>query len=851
MADECFFELADLNPAKVGIYDHNGKEYCSQVECSTPQKWRILAEPMYYENRYTKAWGDFVYCLVCQKVAGNDHIASGRHRQQIQSSGISFLQEYRRKIQDCEIPLPTDGLNHRDSYGRIDNVAGEPPAEVDRSFAPVPKGPPLRSASSMGSVPQTPAGSECGTPCSFSSQRGGPAGFNATLAPVPEDMSDPAFLSKLRPIDAFCREIPHDEFFWNGSYDGYEDYLLELWKNPQYYEIFDHNGWPALRCRLCPGVAKINSSHTPDGKKHLSAVRCVYPGQYTLEYMDMDEAMEHRSRKCKNMPLPIPSKDLIPGVHFPHDFDAFGQLDRPEERDPENPRGGENVIASMANRETPRMRTRQPWPNQQTAHASSCLVSQFGSLPGSSSGVATPVSQFGMPVRGPSDREKELEKEKEALEEELRIKSNQLNAAENRLKDVTVDVDDRTAKLHDVTAKLQHYETMFQRVDIDQIAAAMNESVELLAEICADHVNKRLVDMTAKSTGGSSSGAIDSASATDAPSASNSAGLWPSQMMNTTPAYVSDEDESPTPTNHTSASKNNPGDGSDSPAQQGKSKRSRKTYHSPTTRKKVTFASPSSHLLSTTASGSRTSPSPHLISSPAMDSTDTDTNRNDPWLQVVDEPVYRLEPNSNTSSSENERDDEDQNADDMGDQLSSSLGNNITVTSRRVVPNASSSTVPEHEDGKEMGNVNSGYEGSSDESDSEEPLHYADPDKDSEQSWSAKDDDWHDAKKDDQWWTTKKDDGWTYKDGKWVKKDDGKNDSWQDWGTKSDDKWARSSRSSLSSSSWWKDDTRSNERGWEKWQDKDGNADNWQNKSWGHGKTDHASSGSGGWKSWK
>eukprot|EP00392_Amoebophrya_sp_AT5.2_P005019 g5028.t1 len=286
--DAQFFCLKDdeIDQEKCQIVDHLGKEFCCKYEEYCPEKWRILAEPCYFENRWNANW---------------DH-----HQ---------FRDQYRAAITSGKICFPTDGLNRRDRNGSVipptekeEHADAPPPAEKDPNFVPTP-------------LKAPPAGGM--------NRPGGGGGGTGDVGPICDDvdmMTDyDAGLQRLMPVDFRGRLIPRDEYEWKGSIDGYQDYIRELYKNPQFYEVFDHNGWPALRCRLCPNITKINSSHTPGSNTHRKNLSCHHPGQKVMEQLPYGQAARDQD-KCKNLFPPLRGSDIKEGVHVPHGFRFWGNI---------------------------------------------------------------------------------------------------------------------------------------------------------------------------------------------------------------------------------------------------------------------------------------------------------------------------------------------------------------------------------------------------------------------------------------------------------------------------------------------------------------------------------------------
>lgn len=82
------------------------------------------------------------------------------------------------------------------------------------------------------------------------------------------DQMPEAQLRQLRPIDCHGREVPREHYEWKGVLDC--GYVRELYRNPQYYEVFECDGWAALRCRLCTSARMIDTTHTPESRKHVN-----------------------------------------------------------------------------------------------------------------------------------------------------------------------------------------------------------------------------------------------------------------------------------------------------------------------------------------------------------------------------------------------------------------------------------------------------------------------------------------------------------------------------------------------------------------------------------------------------
>ncbi|CAD7949177.1 unnamed protein product [Amoebophrya sp. A120] len=149
------------------------------------------------------------------------------------------------------------------------------------------------------------------------------------MSTICEDVEEEEIdLFSLKPIDCYGRPIPKTQWDYDGKIEEPE-YLMELFTNPQYYELIDHNGWPELRCRLCYAQwskpTKINGSHTPNSNTHRKGLAYDNLDRFTLETMTPD-MIEKSRRRCKNMPLPLRCEEIAEGVNVPKGFKKWGSI---------------------------------------------------------------------------------------------------------------------------------------------------------------------------------------------------------------------------------------------------------------------------------------------------------------------------------------------------------------------------------------------------------------------------------------------------------------------------------------------------------------------------------------------
>ncbi|CAD7971332.1 unnamed protein product [Amoebophrya sp. A120] len=332
MTDNLQFELKDLDQSKCQIADRNGVLFDTKPESYVPEKWRILCEPWAYEVRYTTAWGKHDYCLACEKQAGNDHIAGPKHRKQVEAKMSDLRGYYFTELSTKKIPFPTDGVNMRDKFGTVVHprdveygcVQAFPPTDVDAGFVPNDVGPAAKKKVSP------PPGSTFASGGGGNGNAGNYYGRNVNreidFSGSDLDVADQGGggqnvdVRSMQPMDCYGRLIPADDHWvWKGDVD--EEYCEELFTNPHLYEMHAKDGYTILRCRICPAIAQINSSHTPNSNTHRKNLHLA--GTMQMECMTEEQIAESR-KKNPNMPLPMAFEDIKPGVNCPAGYKKFG-----------------------------------------------------------------------------------------------------------------------------------------------------------------------------------------------------------------------------------------------------------------------------------------------------------------------------------------------------------------------------------------------------------------------------------------------------------------------------------------------------------------------------------------------
>ncbi|CAD7927589.1 unnamed protein product [Amoebophrya sp. A120] len=140
-------------------------------------------------------------------------------------------------------------------------------------------------------------------------------------------------LYKLQPIDRFCRPIPRRCWKYDGEEikEGEATFLLELYNNPQYYELTANPGWVGLRCALCFSQfgrpSNITAEHTPVSNLHTRGLRGYQAETMALQAICPAKDAELR-RKCSELPPPLRPEQITEGIHVPEGFSKWGEIPR-------------------------------------------------------------------------------------------------------------------------------------------------------------------------------------------------------------------------------------------------------------------------------------------------------------------------------------------------------------------------------------------------------------------------------------------------------------------------------------------------------------------------------------------